>query len=225
MPSNPPKVRPLSDYGGPSRALHDVGLPGEAAIAAAKHAGPEGRVAAKVADVAVTHKNRPPNRTLKQEAGKRAKKSIVRSVGKSTGSGLGSRSVLLAEFVVCFLILALSPLSKDVKANEWMKKASAVSLLFMILALVGSAGGKSARAVGAFGALVTVALLVDQRGVFGIMVSKFGNKQTQDAIAAGQKSFNAGGTPQIIRTPQGPQTITVVPGPNGSWVAGNSADF
>lgn len=231
MPSGgpPKKVRPLSDYGGPSRAMPEQPVKKRMATKAAEGiaaaAVPEAAVAAKVADVAVTHKNREPNRTLKQEAGRSAKKAAVRSGGRTLGR-FSSQHLLIGEFLVCFLVLALSPLAKDVKASDWMKKSSAVCLLFVILSVIGSAGPKSRQAASGLGALITLALLLDQRSIFSVVIKQFGSSaQTQAAVAAGNASAAAGGAPQVIRTPQGPQTITVVPGPNGSWVAGNSVDF
>jgi hypothetical protein len=83
---------------------------------------------------------------------------------------------LIAEFVVCIVILALSPLSNEegkTSPADWMKRGSAMCGLFLMLGLVSSIGPRAARAATAFGGLVTLVLAVDQRSVFGVLASRF----------------------------------------------------
>lgn len=173
--------------------------------------GPEGAMAgAAVGAVKGAHKAR----KAKQKA-KRAR-------------GGNPRRLLIAEFTVCILLLALSPLGKaqgEQSARQWMTKGSAMCLLFVVLGLIGMAGAKTQKAMAAFGGLVTIALVIDQRGIFGVLVNALGNSaQTDAAIAAATASANAGGAPQTINTPTGDQTITVVPGADGP-IVGVSGDF
>jgi hypothetical protein len=85
--------------------------------------------------------------------------------------------LLVAEFVACMVILALSPLTnKDVGAREWLKRGSAMCGLFLILGLIGSAGPSAARMSSAFGGLATVALMVDQRSLFTAIARRLGSE-------------------------------------------------
>lgn len=81
--------------------------------------------------------------------------------------------ILVAEFVICTIILALSPLGQE-KANPgtWMKKGSAVCGLFLVLGLIGSIGKGSAKVAAAFGGIVTLTLLVNERNIFGVVAKK-----------------------------------------------------
>ncbi len=86
------------------------------------------------------------------------------------GAAGNYRRALIAEFVVCVLLLGLSPLAKgsgEMGPVRFMKRGSATCALFVILGLLSSAGRGAARAGAAFGGLVTLVLLVDQREAFG----------------------------------------------------------
>lgn len=84
--------------------------------------------------------------------------------------------ILTAEFVICTIILALSPIGQE-KTNpgQWMKKASAVCGLFLTLGLISSAGPGTAKATAAFGGIVTLTLLVNERNIFGVIAKKIGS--------------------------------------------------
>lgn len=164
MPSNPPKVRPLSEFGGPGRSA-DPSKVADAAGKAAKASkvlGPEVSVPAEV----IVRKR---NKTLGQQAANRAKKGLVKGAGKR----VGSQGTLVAEFIACVLILLLSPLGKDVSAKDFMKRGTAVSLLFIVLAMIGSAGPGARRAVTAFGGLLTLVVFLDQRNLLLSISGKF----------------------------------------------------
>ena len=93
----------------------------------------------------------------------------------------GARQVIVAEFVTCALILALSPLTakhKDDSAGQWMNRATALAFLFVVLGLVATGGRAAERLAASFGALVTVALAVQDREVFAAIVSRFGSPPT-----------------------------------------------
>lgn len=98
----------------------------------------------------------------------------------------GPQRALVAEFVICILILALSPLAS--KANEvtpraWIKRGSAMCGVFLLLGLVSSVGPKTARAAVAFGALVTLVLLVDQRSIFAVLADRFKSDDPPNGLA------------------------------------------
>lgn len=99
----------------------------------------------------------------------------------------GPQRALVAEFTVCILILAFSPLA--VAANEitpraWIKRGSAMCGVFLLLALVSSVGPRTARASVAFGALVTLVLLVDQRSIFTVLAERFNSDDPQSSGVA-----------------------------------------
>jgi hypothetical protein len=104
--------------------------------------------------------------------------------GKSGGKGSkGGRSrltgrydrVLLAEFVICMVLLGLSPLAKgadETSPRDFMKKGSATAALFIVLGLLSAIGPKTSKAAAAFGGLCTLVLLIDQRSAFGMLAKK-----------------------------------------------------
>lgn len=109
-----------------------------------------------------------------------ASKVIVKKAGKTVGARAGkigrkqasSQRLLIVEFVVCIVVLGMQPLVSDVGPAPWMKKGSAVSLLFFILALIGSIGPGSRKVASGFGGLVTVAVLLNERSVFTFITQK-----------------------------------------------------
>lgn len=110
---------------------------------------------------------------------KRAEKAAAR------GDSLSARRILVAEFVVCIIILALSPLSAPegdpVKPGAWMKKGSAMCGLFLLLGLLASAGRGAAKVASAFGGLVVLVLLVDQRSLFTVLARTFASASADPA--------------------------------------------
>lgn len=145
--------------------------------------------------------------------------SVIPGVGTAVGAGIGAvgggalgahkgrkekrawaranrgagTQVLVAEFVICMIILALSPMTtagKDIAAKDWMKRGTAVCALFMILGMVGAVGPKATRAMAAFGGLVTLTLLVNQRSIFVTIADKL--KTTGTATDSTPPSDDAG---------------------------------
>src|SRR5574342_190987 len=77
-----------------------------------------------------------------------------------------AKKILVAEFTVCMVIIALSPLTdrhKDEPAGKWMRRMTAVMFLFILLGLVSAGGAGAAKLSAAFGGLVTVVLAVSER--------------------------------------------------------------
>lgn len=113
-----------------------------------------------------------PSRTFKGEVGK-------------------YRRMMIAEFIVCVMLLGLSPLAKppgSMGPIRFMKRGSATCAFFIILGLLSTAGKGAAKAAATFGALVTLVLLVDQREAFGKLAVTLNSSKDDDAKDAA--SFN-----------------------------------
>lgn len=98
--------------------------------------------------------------------------------------------MMIAEFIVCVILLGLSPLAKgrgEMGPVRFMKRGTATCGLFIVLGLLSSAGKGAARAAAMFGALVTLVLLVDQREAFGKLATSLSttkDDEAKDAAAA-----------------------------------------
>lgn len=135
--------------------------------------------------------------------GNQAKKAIP---GPTTKGGRGSnpRRMLVAEFVVCTIILALSPLSgkhKDDDVVKWMARGGAISLVFLVFGLVAAISDKAGRVAAAMGLTVMVGLLVSDADVFqnflaGLQVPK----RREDGISPGTGDTSV---PPSTTTPPG----------------------
>lgn len=128
--------------------------------------------------------------------------SVVPGVGTAIGAGVGAavggvtggargsmakgdlrrksrsagRQILVTEFVLAVVILALSPLTDKHKSDtpgQWMKRATGICALFVILGLVGTIGERTARAASAFGGLILLVLLLSDRDIFTVIAARF----------------------------------------------------
>lgn len=140
-----------------------------------------------------------------------AVKSASKSRSSSRSRALGSprirvtsKHLLMGEFLTCLLLVMLSPLAKDTSAGSWMKKASGVALLFMVLALVGSTGPKTLRVVSGFGGIVTIAVLIQQRDIFTGIVN---------AVSGGGGGGGGGPADSLFNQPTGPLPPGAPPAP------------
>jgi hypothetical protein len=143
----------------------------------------------------------------------RSAKKTWKAAGR--GDGAGSRRALLAEFTICILILALSPVARgegEVKPKDWMKRGSAMCGLFILLGMLSSVGPRTARTAVAFGGLVTLALLVDQREVFGVLTTKLKSTGKETAEDVDPDAGGTGGGTDI-GTPVLPPTVIIPRGP------------
>lgn len=149
-------------------AAHEASTGAAEGAAAGAALGPEGAAAGAVLGAA------------KKAAGARKKKTAAKGKTSRRSGPVGNpRRALIAEFVVCIILLALSPLAKsqgELSAKQWMTKGSAMCLLFIILSLIGATGPKTQKVTAGFGALVTIALLIDQRGIFATLTNAIKNK-------------------------------------------------
>lgn len=92
----------------------------------------------------------------------------------------GSRRLLMAEFLLCTVVLLLGTLTSDPEdgksaAPRAMVKGSAFALVFFLLALLGSGGKGPAKAATAVGTLVTVAYTMTSSDVHTLVtwIGKF----------------------------------------------------
>lgn len=102
----------------------------------------------------------------------------LRSPAKqAAGPGSPARRLLVAEFALCLVLVALSPVT-DAKRTEspaaWMKRASAVMAAFFVLGLVSTAGRGAGRAAAGFGGLITLGLAISSRSIFTVLAGKIG---------------------------------------------------
>lgn len=113
--------------------------------------------------------------------------------GASTAPAIVKKNpVLLAEFIVCFVILGLGTIVTPNKTNQGiprlMLKSSALAGLFLILALVSSAGGQARKTAGALGGLVTLTYIVASSDAIAIF--NWASSYFPSAYSAGEAIGN-----------------------------------
>jgi hypothetical protein len=109
-----------------------------------------------------------------------AKKAAKRAKHAALGPG---RQLLVAEFILCMVILALSPLTDRHKTEgpqAFLKRGAATCALFFILGLISSAGRGPTKIAAYGGGLVTLTLLVSDRDVFAALAAKLTAGDTTD---------------------------------------------
>lgn len=115
---------------------------------------------------------------------------------KAANRGPGTRA-LLAEFLLCLVVVALSPSVRpkgEVTPGAWMKRGSAVCALFILLGMLASVGDRSSRVAVAVGGLVTLGLAVSEREVIGSLLQRFGPGQSAGGVDLGGDGGGDGGT-------------------------------
>lgn len=178
-----------------------------------------------------SHSNRQADRSAKlntpevKTKGKGAKKVVGWAFS-------GNRKLLTAEFIACLIVLGLGTLlapegSKDGMPRA-MVKGSALSALFLVLALVASGGKSPAKVATALGTLVTASYVLTSSDVHNVVswVSSFFSK-TGDVSAknpTGSDTSVAPETPNAPGTPtgagEGPGT-GINPAPAGDFESGD----
>lgn len=120
-------------------------------------------------------------------AGARAKKAYNSALRAESGVG-GARRIIVIEFAVCVVIVALSPMT-DAKRNEppgaWMKRMTAVMGLFFVLGLVSAAGRGPAKAAAGFGGIVALVLAISERNLFTKLTTVFSSTTDKPAVGTG----------------------------------------
>lgn len=111
-------------------------------------------------------------------AGRKAKKAYKAAMSASPGM----RRIIVAEFLICMIIIALSPMTdrrKDELPTAFMKRMTAVMALFFILGLTSNAGRGAAKLAAGFGGLVSVTLAISNRDLFMKIGAVFGSPQSR----------------------------------------------
>lgn len=149
----------------------------------------------------------------------------------NAGSGFNGKKLLITEFMICIVILALSPLTdkhKEEGPGAFMKRGSAVCALFLILSLIASASNGAAKVASAFGGIVCVSLLVSNRDIFVVLAEKFNAKddktvdQGDDGPSAGSIVGSVGGASVLGNAGLEPAAYT--PPAGNSFAAGLNPD-
>lgn len=159
----------------------------------------------------------------------RAKAAARKARVASLGPG---RQALVAEFIVCMIILALSPLTDRHQSEgpqAFIKRAAATCAVFFILGLFGATGRGPAKIAAMGGGLITLSLMVSDRDVFAALASKIGGSgsaggpgQPDDPGTgldpSGQVSDSSGGSNQIGLDPSGTAGTNTDGGPLGNGI-------
>lgn len=123
--------------------------------------------------------------TVGAVAGSKKKKAWKRAAHADTA---GPRRLILAEFILCLVIVALSPLTdtelRD-KPGAWMKRMTALMALFLVLSMVGSAGRGAAKVSAGLGGVVALVLLVSDRDLLVKLAKIFANDSTTGSTHGG----------------------------------------
>lgn len=92
----------------------------------------------------------------------------------------GSKKLLMAEFILCVVVLALGSLTSDPEdgkdqAARAMVKASAFALIFFLLAILSAGGKGAAKSATAVGTLITVSYTLTSADVHAVVtwIGKF----------------------------------------------------
>lgn len=139
-----------------------------------------------------------------------------------SGRGSNPRRMLVAEFVVCMIILALSPMSQKHGSDngfKWMQRGGAVSLLFLIFGLIATLSDRAGRVAAAMGLTVTVGLLVSDADVFQNFLAGLQAPAAPPAppIAPGTGDNNGPPPPPSFWDPSTPPTPPA-PGTLNDWM-------
>lgn len=143
------KAGPAGAVAGAAKAVQQQKKAAKAGPAAAK------KPAAKQAPAPARGQGRPSG------AGRKASGGDLTALGKATMKF--PRKMLLAELVVCLVIVwggtLVAPRGSHNGTTRAMVKTSGLAALFLVLALVSSAGKGASKAASALGGLVTIAYL------------------------------------------------------------------
>ncbi len=102
------------------------------------------------------------------------------------GKRTGGNKALVAEFVICMVLLGLSPLAHkggNVTVSKFLKKGSATAAVFIILGFVSATGQTGRKVASGLGLLVTLTVLLNERSTFGVLVKAVGGESDAKAGA------------------------------------------
>lgn len=108
------------------------------------------------------------------------------------------RKILVAEFVICALVVVFAPMSKTQDdPRRWMRQMTALFLLFAGLGAVTAAGKGAAKVSAAFGGVITLSMLLGQANfitrIAGIFGGTTGNVVSVEKIPADGSSSTSSG--------------------------------
>lgn len=86
----------------------------------------------------------------------------------------GGNKALVAELVVCMVLLILSPLiakGGDITASKFMKKGSATLGVFIVLGIISTTGQTGKKVASGLGLLMTLTVLLNERSVFATITA------------------------------------------------------
>jgi len=113
--------------------------------------------------------------------------SVPRPVLRATRS----RRLLTAEFLACAAILFLTMVSpkhaKDSPA-DWLRRASALALLFLVLGLISTGGPRTNRLAAGLGGLVTLGMAIQERDLFTTLAARLGGPAASGVAEIGGTS-------------------------------------
>lgn len=124
------------------------------------------------------------------------------------GKRTGGNKALVGEFVVCMVLLGLSPLAEkggDVTVGKFLKKGSATAAVFIILGFISASGQSGRKVASGLGLLMTLTILLNERSVFGTLVKAVGGESVHVNLPSGTTTgFTApaltpGGNPQSFQ--------------------------
>jgi hypothetical protein len=90
-----------------------------------------------------------------------------------------ARKMIVAEFTICMIVIALSPLTdkrKQESGRAFMRRMTALMALFILLGIVSAGGDSAAKLAAAFGGLVMVVLLVSERDLAAVVGALFAQR-------------------------------------------------
>lgn len=147
------------------------------------------------------NRSEPPDRNPSDYSG-RAKRKVKRqnnasqhTIERWSGKGSGARKTLVTEFVICSIILALSPLSKKHgtdSVHQWLMRGMGISGLFLVLGLTATASDRAGRLAAATGAVITVALVVNDNDVFMALLAYITGNSNSGNIAPSEQTPGGG---------------------------------
>lgn len=104
----------------------------------------------------------------------------------------GGRKALVAEFGVCMALLLIAPLvGKSDDAGAWMRKATAIVALFIMLGFLSAFGGTARKVANGLGLLVALGTLLSQQSSFTALLSAI-NSDTAGGAGAADDPANVG---------------------------------
>lgn len=124
--------------------------------------------------------------------GARKGSKLKKQYKAATAKNPGVRKALLVEFLICMIVVALSPMTDKHKGESftaWIKRTTAVMALFLFFGLLSAAGRGAAKVAVALGALVSVVLVMEQQDLIVKITSMFAPADENQLKPDSQSTF------------------------------------